>query len=695
MRAICALIVCGCCAAHANTWQEEAVTRAGNGPGDQAVLDNIEPFINSPNSDATLREEARRLCEEVERWMTDPKLDYFGKQVLDAGTYDFGVSKDSILYPLCEYYLARMKVWVTLEYGGLWNDPVKKRERFDEIRPMFERLHARFPESDLIKMYLGEPIPPDRHSYIPPEDPMNMRKSFYVPEGAPAWAVAQREAIERLADIIEWWIDNRMREDGQFGGGWGDDCEMWRWWAPVLVGFADPKISAAQERFSKALLAQPHMKDGYTSHVFDVEHTSEDSSDVLTPMMHLQPANEEWKAKTLRLAELFEHLWTGLNDRGQLQFKSTYFSVDKVDDSAARACDTVYHPRAVQPVLLYWQRTNDPHLTDLFSRWMDTWVDAAAREERGKPAGIIPSAIHWPDGGIGGVGEEWWNPKNHSSDPLYVFPSAMGQMLNTLLQTYAMTGNEKYLAPIRSMAQARLDYLNHPQTGKLEPGSLAWCADRLGSVNTVAAKYKFLTGKTDLDEFLAKDPTPYAAYRMNGDITSLTSALEATAEALRVNFWGYTSEVRYTDRVLRFPSMFGENGMYPQAIPAIKVPDTDLLYSTITGDPGTVQYFPMNAVRWHIAPRGFAAVVKVATSKRFEADVFLFGANGWPEMELFRLDPGKYTLTVSVERDSTKQVVEQNQFEVFGSSTRVRVPINAWGKANTIVVEPVVTGAPL
>ena len=31
-----------------------------------------------------------------------------------------------------------------------------------------------------------------------------------------------------------------MREDGQYGGGWGDDCEMWRWWAPVLLGFDDP-----------------------------------------------------------------------------------------------------------------------------------------------------------------------------------------------------------------------------------------------------------------------------------------------------------------------------------------------------------------------------------------------------------------------------------------------------------------------
>ena len=37
---------------------------------------------------------------------------------------------------------------------------------------------------------------------------------------------------------------------------------------------------------------------------------------------------------------------------------------------------------------------------------MDTWVDAAERAERGKPAGIIPSAIHWPDGQAGGATDE-------------------------------------------------------------------------------------------------------------------------------------------------------------------------------------------------------------------------------------------------------------------------------------------------
>ena len=60
-------------------------------------------------------------------------------------------------------------------------------------------------------------------------------------------------------------------------------------------------------------------------------------------------------------------------------------------------------------------------------------------------------------------------------------------------------------------------------------------------------------------------------YRLDEDRTPLAEALKENAEALRINFPGYTSEVRYTDRVLRFPTLFGAGGIVGQAVPAIRV----------------------------------------------------------------------------------------------------------------------------
>jgi len=634
----------------------ELVVRAGNAGTDTERLEYLKKLRALPEISDSLRAETGRLIEAIERWLAGPRLDYFASGVFKEGDFDFGVSKDSPLYPLTDIYRARMLFWVTLEYGGYWSHPEKRREQFDRIRTLFERLREAFPENRLVGMYLGEQVPPD--------------KTYAPLAGAPAWATHEREGLERLADIIAWWIDNRMQESGEYGGGWGDDCEMWRWWVPVLIAFDDPKITEAQQRFSTALMNQEHMKGGYTNHMYDVEHTAEDSSDAVTPMMFLKPDDDAWSARALRLAGLMEELWTGTNDRGHLQFKSTYFSAAGVSEDPRKACDTVYHARAVQPALLYWQRTGDARMKRLFSAWMDTWVDAAARAERGKPAGIIPSAIHWPEGAAGGLGKTWWNPENHSSDPLYVWPSAMQGMLSTLLLTYHMTQDSTYLAPIRTMAAARMHYLNDPREKDPEPGTEAWCASKLGLVSEVAAKYRFLTGGTDFDGLLDADGSAYVSFRLHGKTEQLCRALEANAKAFRFNFPGYTSEVRFTDRVLRFPAVFQKNGMYAEGVAGVEQPDTGLLYACVTGDPGSAGYFPLGAVRWLTPPREIAALVVESGRSRFEAELFHFGEQPrLMEAELYLLDPGEYTFSVAPK--SAAGPAKSASFTVGGPRTRI------------------------
>ncbi len=641
---------------------QDTILRAGTVSADAERLAILRALNGNPELTAEHAADLAKVLAEVERWSTDPKLNYFDRPFLTDSVYDFGLSQGSPFAPIERLYQARMFVWVTLEYGGYWSDPAARRKRLDDARRQWERLADDFPDSALVGMYLGKPVAP--------------ATTFPAVHGAPEWAVYQREGIERLADIITWWLDHRQREDGQYGGGWGDDCEMWRWWVPVLIAFDDPKITAAQAKLSRGLFAQEHMRGGYTSHIADVEHTAEDSADTITPMMHLEPSNSEWNGRAMRLVELMESLWTGINERGGLQFKSTYFSVDKVDLEPARACDTVYHPRTVQPALLLWQRTADARLGTLFTSWMDTWVDAAAREERGKPAGIIPSAIHWPDGAIGGLGTKWWDPENHNSDPLYVWPSAMGSMTNTMLLAFHMTSDEKYLAPLRSMAAVRKAYVDAPPDTAPNPGSAMWCGSKLGFLTETLAKYRLLTGSTEFDDLLQRENAPYLRFRLSRDMAQVVNALRETAEALRVNFPSYTSEVRYTDRVLRFPSLFQENGMYPDAIEGMHEPDPALLYSTATGDPGNAGYFPMNAVRWLTPPRDIAALVTESGQERFEARLFHFGdAPRSVEAELYLLQPGDYALSL---RDaSNDSEIETQAVRVEGSTTRITFTLPA------------------
>lgn len=635
---------------------EDLIMEAGNVGADEARRDLLHRIaaVAPP-----LAPDATRMASEVERWLSDPNLYYFDSQVRKQGRYDFGLEETSPLYPLTHLYHARMMLWITLEYGGTWKEPKARRERYDEVRAAFEKAAQAFPNNPITAMYLGTPLPPER--------------LYEAPDGAPEWAIRQREGLERLTDIIHWWIDHRMQPSGAYGGGWGDDCEMWRWWVPVLIAFDDPKVVAAQARFSRALMNQDHMREGYTTRMSDVEHTAEDSADAVTPMMHLEPAEAYWKDLALRPAALMETLWTGVNQRGRLQFKSTYFTATKVDDSAKRACDTVYHPRAIQAALVYWQRTGDPRLGKLVSSWMDTWVDATARAERGKPAGILPSAIHWPDGAIGGLGPTWWDPDNHTSDPLYVWPSAMSLMTNTLLLTHYMTGDSRYLEPLRSMAAIRLRYLEHTPRARVEPGTEAWCASKLGGLATVLLKYRLLTGSTEFDNLLNREPTPYVRYLLDRNPDALLAALRNNADALRVNFPGFTSEVRYTDRVLRLPTVFEENGIYPEAKPEIAQPDPQLLYATATGDPGDGGYFPWSAVRWRTPPRDIAALVTDASRDRFEARLYHFGtALRNVRADLYLLRPGRYVMALIPEGAAPRT---ETTVEVEGAVTSVDVAL--------------------
>lgn len=640
----------------------------GSEEDDAARLAHLRKLADQCARDGTTLPGLDRLITVAANWVSpEQRLDFFDREIRANLDYDFGVAEESPLYPVTALYRARMLIWATLEYSDIYPYPEKRAAFLDRARAQLALAGRAFPENRLIGMYRGEAFPAPRQ--------------YPAPAGAPAWAAAQREALEQLTDVIEWWIDHRLRPNGEYGGGWGDDCEMWRHWAPVLIGFDDPKINWAQAYHSARLLAQPHLAGGYHNTMMDVEHTSEDVADALTPMMHLAPDNPEWTARVLRLVDLFEQQWTGRNERGFLQFKSTYFTATEVDLAPARACDTVYHPRALQPALLYWQRTGDARVTRLMADWMTTWVDAAARAERGKPAGMLPTAIHWPDGGIGGVGEKWWRPENYET-PLYDFPSMMGLMLNTLLQTYLHTGDTKYLTPIRTMAEARSAWMRADRSTPPAEGSRLWCAERLDQLPGVMAKYRALTADEQFDSVLrAETGQPYARFRLDGDRAALTADLEKLAAALRVNFPSYTQEVRYTDRVFRFPILYQPGWMVPEGardplllieagVMAMGLNRLHLLYNTVTGDPGDPLYFPLNAVRWHTPPREIAALVTAASRRDFEARLYHCGTGERRfAAELFLLEPGGYD--VAVVRADDQRPLTRTAFTLAARDRRV------------------------
>ena len=537
---------------------------------------------------------------------------------------------DPALLPLMSWYRARMLIHDLIEHGNIQKIPEIREAYLKEAKTCLLRAAEAYPNNRLMGMYLGDHIPWETELIPDPQ--------------APDWANHQRDLLHRLTYILHWWVKERQLPDGQYGGGWGDDVEMWRQWIPILIGMEDPLLIEAQEKLSEGLFATEHMQAGYTNRIYDVEHTAEDSADTITPMMHLKPGDEGWKARAMRILELMETKWTGRNERGMLQFKSTYFSSEEVDPSPERACDTVYHPRTIQSALLLWQRTGNERIGKIVLDWMDTWVEATERAERGKAAGIIPSAIHWPDGGIGGLREEWWIPGNHDSDPLYTWPSAMTMMLNTLLLSFYMSQKKKYLEPIFSMTRMYRAHKDKEVEVAPEPGSAAWCASQMGSfLPGILAKYRKLSGDSQFDDLIKSEGNAYSRLYFSNDRKALSKEMAEQAEAFHYNLPAFTSEVYWTDRVFRF------HRSYLNAIADAPIPsyDANFLFSCLTGNIGNALYFPMNAIRWLTQPSDFAALVLLAESNSFRAEIFHFGTQP-REMsaELYLLSPGSYVFQV-------------------------------------------------
>jgi hypothetical protein len=244
-------------------------------------------------------------------------------------------------------------------------------------------------------------------------------------------------------------------------------------------------------------------------------------------------------------------------------------------------------------------------------------------------------------------------------------------MCDALLLAHHMTGEEKYLAPLRSMADARLAWLQARSRDGVETGSRLWCGSKLGFLANTLVKYKLLTSSNEFDELLDRDYGNSSGSRLDPGDSQLVRGLERTAAALAVNFPGRTSEVRWTDRVFAFARLFGDDMLHPQAISACNQrPDLTLLYGSATGDRGRFQVFPLNAVRWLTPPRDIAAVVTERASNRFTAQLYHFGES--PRQmgaELYLLEPGRYTLSFSTVDGRT--IGQATAFEVEGARTQV------------------------
>ena len=461
----------------------------------------------------------------------------FDRQPQAAMLLDGFLMDDPVeIRPLIEralYSRGRLLYWMAKERGGA-------RERAVSAKDL-EVLAQKHPDDELLAMYTGRQIdPPDACDCLAPT------------AGAPAWSNVQREALCRLRMLVHWWVEQRQNEQGELGGKLGDDVEMLRWWAPLcLVG--DETALRGWQRLADGVWYSRHVSEGYARKVADVEHAAEFIADT-TPLMLLYSNDPSYEKRLAYSARHFETLWTGISAGGNRHFRSAWFSSTAINTDGPRGRDVEYNTRATQSLrYLAWRRP-DPQLIRLLHEWSTAWADAAMRTDKGKPKGLIPASIRFPDDAINGDGPNWYEANMYWD--FYEWQHYAGSlMLDQLLFTYTLTGDAHLLEPMFAtleLIRSEQQKVSQAKLASPEEGSSTWAAVSLIHSTlfwTVVEQWRDRTGDSRWDDLIVRYGTDSGRYQTSGDERHLVNGLEVLLEDLRYNTPLKTTEAIYTDRV--------------------------------------------------------------------------------------------------------------------------------------------------
>jgi len=155
------------------------------------------------------------------------------------------------------------------------------------------------------------------------------RPPVALPSGAadvPLWAFRQVESLRYVKRLVNWYIDNRQIDNGEFGGGLSDDGDFTNHWPPTaLMGATPDKIKQSLLREMDAFYEQGMFTRGLSTIQTDELHSYEEGIDVLGQSLLLDHGSPKQLERAMETAAATERV-TAVNAAGHRHIRSTYFS---------------------------------------------------------------------------------------------------------------------------------------------------------------------------------------------------------------------------------------------------------------------------------------------------------------------------------------------------------------------------------
>ena len=475
-------------------------------------------------------------------------------------------------------------------------------------KKMFEEILRQNPEHRLARMYLGRPVEPLTADLKP------------VPDDAPEWAVAGREAMYWTRRMVHWWLDNRQAPDGQLGGGWSDDVEFSKTWSFYCLALDDDNVRRSLTKIADNIWHCPDVANGYFAgtpeywHLVDVEHGAEWMSFSQPQMMLARYGDPRYIERNMQLIRNMDFL-TGINAAGHRHFKAYYFSHEVLHPRRLHHCDIPENGRYTKPGIYIGWYSRHPRVMRWFREWGDAWVHHSLDTKLGKPSGFFPSEVVYETGQVGGISGKWYRIAGY---PGYDFAGGSWttkHLMGQLIANAKLFGNPRYVEPIRRIVQWKKDHKDAPYGPE---GSDGW----------------ILRKETHGEEMWSRWERLRDGWKAPGRFEPLVKKLREIS-ALHASTWEMnTQEVIATDRV------------------PVQARPSPVLMNMYTGGSGGMQaYYPDSAVTWGNV--GLQAVPMVLEADRRHLKILIHSFDQQQRMITMRpleLDTGVYEVRIDGER---------------------------------------------
>lgn len=321
-------------------------------------------------------------------------------------------------------------------------------------------------------------------------------------DGTPLWAFRQLEDLKLVSKFVNWWIDERQADFGDFGGGLSDDTDLLQQWPGVaLMGVQPDKITRSLNRLTDAVYKNGMFTDGLSTIVTDELHAYEEGINSNSEAMYVNYGDPLAVERLFTTVKALPKV-VSKNPAGHVHFNTNWYSGKVFYREGPWEWQKPYSFGVAHPSILISDFNGDPTARDTVIGLADGYLAHVSKKD-----GSYPNEINWrTDAERGGTVLQG----SGADGPFQVFWAA-----------YRLTGDPKYLVPIqwrigknglKSLAAVNENALATMNLGEPNKAALVKAAAKGGAFERYAAWS--LTGDKSFLEDLYADEIQWNAQHM-------------------------------------------------------------------------------------------------------------------------------------------------------------------------------------